>query len=142
MSGSRHWRDVLTEMIDLVTPPIRSRIILVDETRLPQLVGRFGLDRAECPVFAGVSSLGSRKRVGTRLWACRSTVVVRADSPVGMYLRETRRTNRDGSVVRYLQLAHNTRHPDTGVSTATVIHNFGRAEVVDRAALARLSTSR
>ena len=58
-----------------------------------------------------------------------------------MYLRETRRTNRDGSVVRYLQLAHNERHPDTGVSTAKVIHNFGRAETVDRAALGRLVSS-
>jgi hypothetical protein len=58
-----------------------------------------------------------------------------------VYLREVRRTNRDGSVVRYLQLAHNERHPDTGVPTATVIHNFGRAEKVDRAALARLVTS-
>src|ERR1019366_6133933 len=33
---------------------------------------------------------------------------------VGMYLRETRRTNKDGSVARYLQLAHNERHPGTG----------------------------
>lgn len=58
-----------------------------------------------------------------------------------MYLRETRRTNRDGSVVRYLQLAHNERHPQTGNSTAKVIHNFGRAEHVDRAALGRLVAS-
>lgn len=58
-----------------------------------------------------------------------------------MYLRETRRTNRDGSVVRYLQLAHNTRHPETGASTAKVIHNFGRADQVDRDALARLVSS-
>ena len=58
-----------------------------------------------------------------------------------MYLRETRRTNRDGSVVRYLQLAHNQRHPETGNPTAKVIHNFGRAERVDRAALARLVSS-
>ncbi|MGH3369970.1 MAG: IS1634 family transposase [Nocardioidaceae bacterium] len=58
-----------------------------------------------------------------------------------MYLRETRRTNKDGSVVRYLQLAHNERHPVTGVSTAKVIHNFGRAETVDREALARLVSS-
>ena len=57
---------------------------------------------------------------------------------VGMYLRQTMRTNRDGSVVSYLQLAHNERHPVTGVSTARVIHNFGRAETVDREALARL----
>jgi hypothetical protein len=44
-------------------------------------------------------------------------------------------------VVRYLQLAHNERHPDTGVPVAKVIHSFGRAEQVDRAALARLVSS-
>src|SRR5680860_324156 len=58
-----------------------------------------------------------------------------------MYLRETRRTNRDGSVVSYLQLAHNERHPDTGSPVAKVIHSFGRAEKVDRDALARLVSS-
>jgi transposase len=58
-----------------------------------------------------------------------------------MYLRETRRTNKDGSVARYLQLAHNERHPQTGVPTAKVIHNFGRVETVDRAGLARLVAS-
>jgi hypothetical protein len=58
-----------------------------------------------------------------------------------MYLRETRRTNRDGSVVAYLQLAHNERNPESGSPVAKVIHNFGRAEKVDRAALARLVSS-
>ncbi len=58
-----------------------------------------------------------------------------------MYLRETRRTNRDGSVVRYLQLAHNERHPRTGSPVAKVIHNFGRADKVDREALGRLVSS-
>jgi hypothetical protein len=58
-----------------------------------------------------------------------------------VYLRESRRTNRDGSVVRYLQLAHNERHPWTGNSVAKVIHNFGRAEQVDRDGLARLVAS-
>jgi len=58
-----------------------------------------------------------------------------------VYLRESRRTNRDGSVVRYLQLAHNERHPDTGNPVAKVIHSFGRAEQVGRAALARLVSS-
>ncbi|HEY4604039.1 MAG TPA: IS1634 family transposase, partial [Blastococcus sp.] len=58
-----------------------------------------------------------------------------------MYLRETRRTNRDGSVVRYLALAHNERHPVTGSPVAKVIHNFGRADRVDREALGRLVTS-
>jgi hypothetical protein len=58
-----------------------------------------------------------------------------------MYLRETRRKNTDGSVVGYLQLAHSQRHPDTGVPTAKVIHNFGRADQVDRDGLARLVSS-
>jgi hypothetical protein len=60
---------------------------------------------------------------------------------VGLDLRETRRTNRDGSVVRYLQLAHNERHPESGNSVAKVIHSFGRAEHVDRQALGRLVSS-
>src|SRR5260370_3152046 len=58
-----------------------------------------------------------------------------------MYLRETRRTNKDGSVVSYLQLAHNERHPVTGSPVAKVIHNFGRADKADREALARLVSS-
>ena len=36
--------------------------------------------------------------------------------------------NKDGSVVSYLQLAHNERHPVTGSPVAKVIHNFGRAD--------------
>ena len=58
-----------------------------------------------------------------------------------MYLRETRRTNKDGSTVAYLQLAHNERHPVSGSPVAKVIHNFGRADKVDREALARLVRS-
>lgn len=56
-------------------------------------------------------------------------------------MRETRRTNKDGSVVSYLQLAHNERHPVTGSPVAKVIHNFGRADKVDREALRRLVAS-
>jgi len=58
-----------------------------------------------------------------------------------MYLRETRRRNRDGSEVAYLALAHNERDPVTGMPKARVIHNFGRADVVDRDGLARLVKS-
>lgn len=58
-----------------------------------------------------------------------------------MYLRETRRRNKDGSVVSYLQLAHNERHPKTGSPVARIIHNFGRADQVDREALRRLVAS-
>ena len=58
-----------------------------------------------------------------------------------MYLRETRRRNKDGSVVSYLQLAHNERHPVTGSPVARIIHNFGRVDQVDREALRRLVAS-
>jgi len=58
-----------------------------------------------------------------------------------VYLRESSRRNKDGSKVTYLQLAHNERHPVTGVPVAKVIHNFGRASQVDKAALARLVSS-
>jgi hypothetical protein len=58
-----------------------------------------------------------------------------------VYLRETKRRNRDGSTVSYLQLAHSERHPVTGVPSARVIHNFGRTDAVDRDALARLVAS-
>jgi hypothetical protein len=58
-----------------------------------------------------------------------------------MYLRTTRRKNRDGSEVVYYQLAHNVRHPDSGQTVAQVIHTFGRADEMDREALVRLCRS-
>ena len=58
-----------------------------------------------------------------------------------MYLREIRRKNRDGSVVSYLQLAHNERHPVSGSPVARVIHSFGRADELDHEALRRLVRS-
>jgi hypothetical protein len=58
-----------------------------------------------------------------------------------MYLRQTKRRNRDGSEVAYLALAHNERDPDSGMPRARIIHNFGRADEVDRDALARLVRS-
>jgi hypothetical protein len=57
---------------------------------------------------------------------------------VGMYLRTTQRRNKDGSVVRYLALAENRRHPEKGHVEARVIHSFGREDQLDRAALQRL----
>jgi hypothetical protein len=58
-----------------------------------------------------------------------------------MYLRTIQRRNKDGSVVRYLQLAHNERHPTSGNSVAKVVHSFGREDALDRDALARLVRS-
>jgi len=58
-----------------------------------------------------------------------------------MYLRTTRRKNKDGSIAEYYQLAHNERHPDTRKPVARIIHSFGRANKLDRDQLARLCNS-
>lgn len=56
-----------------------------------------------------------------------------------MYLRTTQRRNKDGSVVRYLQLAHNRRN---GASTqAAVLVNLGREDRLDVDGLRRLAAS-
>jgi transposase len=58
-----------------------------------------------------------------------------------MYLRTTQRKNKDGSVTQYYQLAHNVRHPETGRTTARILHSFGRADQLDREQLVRLCRS-
>ena len=58
-----------------------------------------------------------------------------------MYLRTTKRKNKDGSVVEYYQLAHNERHPKTRKPVAKIIHNFGRTDKLDREQLVRLCRS-
>ena len=58
-----------------------------------------------------------------------------------MFIRTTKRKNRDGSVVEYHQLAHNVRDPESRKTVAQIIHNFGRADELDREALVRLCRS-
>lgn len=58
-----------------------------------------------------------------------------------MYLRTTQRRNKDGSIVRYYALAENVRHPEKGHVEARIVHSFGRADRLDRAALERLVRS-
>jgi transposase len=58
-----------------------------------------------------------------------------------MYLRTIGRRNKDGSEVRYVQLAHNEWDRQRRCSVARVIHSFGREDQLDRAALARLVRS-
>jgi hypothetical protein len=57
-----------------------------------------------------------------------------------MYLRTIARRNKDGSTVRYYQLAHNVRN-ERGHAQAQVLYSFGREEELDRDALARLVRS-
>jgi len=58
---------------------------------------------------------------------------------VGMYLRVTSRTNADGSVVRYVALAHNERVG--GQTRARVLLNLGREDGLDTDGLRRLVSS-
>src|SRR5688572_15238300 len=55
-----------------------------------------------------------------------------------MYVRTIQRRDKDGSVVRYLQLAHNVREP--GKQPVAKV-NTGREDQLDREALARLVRS-
>ncbi|WP_406410744.1 hypothetical protein [Streptomyces sp. NBC_01614] len=56
-----------------------------------------------------------------------------------MYLRKTRRRNKDASVVRYVQLANNRRMD--GQTQAEVLVNLGRQDRLDLDALRRLVAS-
>ena len=58
-----------------------------------------------------------------------------------MYVRTIKRQNKDGSVVEYVQLAHNIRHPEKGYAKAEVIYSFGRREHLDLEAIKRLVNS-
>jgi hypothetical protein len=58
-----------------------------------------------------------------------------------MYLRSTPRRNKDGSEVRYLQLAHNVWDPQLRRSKVQVVYNFGREDHAKREALQRLVAS-
>ncbi|MGH7048970.1 MAG: IS1634 family transposase [Stellaceae bacterium] len=58
-----------------------------------------------------------------------------------MYLRITQRQNRDGSTVAYYGLAESVWNPEAKRREARVVHSFGRADQLDRAALERLVNS-
>ena len=58
-----------------------------------------------------------------------------------MYIRTSKRKNKDGSITEYLQLAHNEWDKESGRSTVKVLFNFGRKEEVDVQGLERLVAS-
>ncbi len=58
-----------------------------------------------------------------------------------MFVRAATRRNKDGSAVRYLQLVHNEWDPATKSAKMKVLHNFGREDQLDRAAIERLAGS-
>ena len=55
-----------------------------------------------------------------------------------MYIRTISRKNKDGSVVRYVQLAHNYYDGQAKQARARVLYNFGREDRLDRDSLRRL----
>jgi len=58
-----------------------------------------------------------------------------------MYLRRIARTNKNGSITVYLQLAYNVWDAKSNCAKAKVIHSFGREDEIDRVALKRLVAS-
>jgi hypothetical protein len=58
-----------------------------------------------------------------------------------MFVRTAVRRNKDGSSVRYLQLVHNEWDPAAKAARMKVLHNFGREDQVDKAAIERLAGS-
>jgi len=58
-----------------------------------------------------------------------------------MYLRTIQRKNGDGSVVRYLQLAHNLWDPERKRSVTKVLCSLGREDALDKEGLVRLICS-
>src|SRR6516165_3968723 len=58
-----------------------------------------------------------------------------------MFVRTATRRNKDGTAVRYLQLVHNEWDPAAKAARMKVLHNFGREDQLDRAAIERLAGS-
>jgi hypothetical protein len=58
-----------------------------------------------------------------------------------MYVRVTARRTKDGTAVRYLQLAHNEWDAAAGISRPKILFSFGRADALDRGAIERLVAS-
>lgn len=55
-----------------------------------------------------------------------------------MFIKTSTRKNRDGTKVRYLQLAHNEWDPVRQTARTKMLYSFGRADQLDRAAVERL----
>lgn len=58
-----------------------------------------------------------------------------------MYIRQISQARKDGSRVRYLQLAHKVRDPETGRPTDKVLYHFGREDHLDKEQIKRLAIS-
>jgi hypothetical protein len=58
-----------------------------------------------------------------------------------MFVRTAVRRNKDGTAVRYLQLVHNEWDPASKSAKMRVLHNFGREDQADKAAIERLAGS-
>jgi DDE family transposase len=74
-------------------------------------------------------------------WCCSVLNWAYGDIVWDMFLREVKRTNRDGSRVSYLQLVHNEWDPRARSSRTKILYSFGRADEVDTAAIKRLIAS-
>jgi hypothetical protein len=55
-----------------------------------------------------------------------------------MHVRQISRLNKDGTRVRYLQLAHKVRDPDSGRPRDEILCHLGREDQLERAQIERL----
>ena len=60
---------------------------------------------------------------------------------VPMYIRTASRRNKNSTVSRYVQLAHNVWDPTAKRAAPRFLYNFGREERLDKDALRRLARS-
>src|SRR5271166_1969349 len=95
-------------------------------------------------IYSDIGQAGLRKilkTLDTRLGHCPIDQKRFQRYSPGIYLRMTQRRNRDGSTVAYYALAENTWNAAAKRAEARVVHHFGRADQLDRAALQRLVNS-
>jgi hypothetical protein len=67
-------------------------------------------------------------------------LILAVDNVIGVevFLKTTKRKNRNGTTVEYLHLVESVRDPQTKIPKPHIIYNFGRADQVDRPKLMRL----
>src|SRR6201995_5616596 len=81
------------------------------------------------------------KIIDTRLFQLTIVIALLNSYHLGMYLRVTERRDRDGPSIAYYALAENVWNAAAKRSEVRVVHSFGRADRIDKAALQRLVAS-
>ena len=123
---------------------LRSRRLLCSDATSARVNLSLRIRGTQQPLFPGssrVSAPAPLQNIDTRFDTIPVTYWPVYAYILGMYLRTTRRRNQDGSIVEYYQLAETRWDPEKRRPTAQIIHDCGRADTLDRAALLQLARS-